>query len=177
MSRTCTVCAHSQRAVIDAALLGRRISRSELSAAFRVSHDALDRHVAHHLPATLSKAHAAAEVAHADTLLDQLRALQRRALAALDRAEEAGDFRVGALLLREARGCLTLLARMTGELVPKPDTDALSYLASPEWIRLRGAIVDALEPFPEARLAVAAALEGFSGKEEATPGAPSTPPE
>jgi hypothetical protein len=167
MPRTCTICAHPQRAAIDASLLARRIPRSELSATFRVSQDALDRHAAHHLPATLSKAHAAAEVAHADTLLDQLRALQRRGLAALDRAEEAGDFRVGALLLREARGCLTLLARMTGELVPKPEPDRYSYLLTPEWIRLRGAIVGALEPFPEARIAVAAALEGFGGQDEA----------
>ncbi len=51
---------------------------------------------------------------------------------------------------------------MTGELVPKPDAPVSSFLFSPEWIQLRGTIVDALEPFPEARLAVADALGRIS---------------
>src|SRR5271157_3082052 len=158
MSKTCTICAHLQRAQIDAALLARTVPRSQLSAAFRVSQDALDRHAYHHLPATLAQAHAAAEVARADTLLDQVRDLQRRTLAALDRAEAAGDLRITALLLREARGCLTLLARLTGELDSKHREAARSLIDNPEWIITRRALTDALAPYPEARRAVVEAM-------------------
>jgi hypothetical protein len=75
--------------------------------------------------------------------------------------------RVGALLLREARGCITLLARMTGEQVPKPDPSATFVLNSPVWIRARSAIMYAPNPFPEARLAVG--LASLSGHAEDTP--------
>jgi hypothetical protein len=119
---------------------------------------------------------AAAEVAHANTLRDQLRDLHGRSLAALDRAGEAADLRVGTLLLREARGCITLLARMTGGLVPRPDPPETFVLNSPEWIRVLSTIMYALDPFPEARLAVAEGLASLSGDAEATPGAAALPP-
>ncbi len=162
MSKTCTICAHPQRAEIDAALLAHSQPRSKLSAAFRVSQDALDRHAHNHLPVILAQAQAAAEVARADTLLDQLRDLQRRTLAALEKAERDGDLRITAMLLREARGCLTLLARLTGELDSKrhaaPGDAAQSLANNPEWILVRRAIVDALAPYPEARTAIVEAM-------------------
>ena len=51
-----------------------------LVAEYRVSKDSLSRHKAKHLPAKLVMAQAAEEVAQADTLLDQVRDLQGRAL-------------------------------------------------------------------------------------------------
>jgi hypothetical protein len=47
-----------------------------------------------------------------------------------------------------------LVARIRGEL-PEP---AVTVLVSPAWLELRGRILRALEPFPEARQAVAAAV-------------------
>ena len=65
------------------------------------------------------KAHEVQEVAQADDLLSQVKDLRERALRVLGAAEEAGDLRAAMGAIREARGCLELLGRVTGELVEK----------------------------------------------------------
>ena len=99
----------------------------------------------------------AAEMAEADDLLDQVGDLQRRALAILDRAEEAGELRTALSAIREARGNLELLAKLLGELDERP---VVNLDVSPEWLELRAVIVTALEPHREALDAVVGALEG-----------------
>jgi hypothetical protein len=56
--------------------------------------------------------------------------------------------------VKRLEGLLELLARMRGEI---PDTP-VAILVSPAWAELRLRMLRALEPFPEARQAVAAAL-------------------
>ncbi len=112
------------------------------------------------MPATLARATAAAEVARADTLLGQVRALHARALAILDTAEGAGDLRTALGGIREARGCLELLGRLEGEL---PDAPTVNVILSPEWAALRGVMLTALRPYPEAHHALARALEPYAG--------------
>ncbi len=156
MARTCTVCTHPHREQIDRALLSGEANTS-LSSVFAVSEQALRRHKSSHLPAKLVMAQAAEEVAQADTLLEQVRDLQRRALEILDKAEEAGELRTALGAIREARGNLELLAKLLGELDERP---VVNLSVSPEWLELRAVIVAALEPYSEARGAVLRALEG-----------------
>ena len=115
------------------------------------------RHKGKHLPAKLVMAQAAEEVAEADTLLGQVKGLQARAYAVLDKAEEAGELRTALSAIREARGNLELLAKLLGELDERP---VVNLNVSPEWLELRAVIVTALEPHPEALGAVVGALEG-----------------
>ena len=68
------------------------------------------------------KATEAGEVAHADSLLDQLQCLQRKALDILAGAEKAGDLRTALMALREARGTMELVGKVTGELVNHKDS-------------------------------------------------------
>jgi hypothetical protein len=58
---------------------------------------------------------------------------------------------------------LETIAKITGELNERPVVNVLNVAASPEWIELRSRILAALEPHPDARLAVAAALTGRQG--------------
>ena len=132
-----------------------------LAAKYRVSEDALGRHKANHLPAALAKAQEAGEAAHADDLLRQVKAIQSKTLSLLLKAEAAGELRTALAAIREARGNLELLAKLSGELDERP----VSVLVSPEWLELRMVIVGALEPYAEARGAVLRALEGgISGR-------------
>jgi hypothetical protein len=156
MPRRCAICSHADKEAIDEALVGGT-ALSALAALYRVSDDSLGRHKANHLPTTLAKAQEAEEVAQADDLLDQVRDLQERALAILDKADEAGELRTALSAIREARGNLELLAKLLGELDDRPQ---LNILVSPEWLELRTVIVGALEPYSEARGAVLAAIEG-----------------
>lgn len=154
MPRVCTVCLHPQRAEIDQALVAGRPVR-ETSTLFRVSEDALSRHKAEHLPATLAKAQEAQEVARADSLLSQVRDLHDRTLKILSQAEATGKLETALKAIRETRSNLELLAELMGELDRQPQ---VNILASPDWLVVQVAIVRALEAFPDARQAVMAAL-------------------
>ena len=160
MPRTCTVCEHPRREEIDRALVAGD-ANTKLSSVFAVSEQALRRHTGSHLPAKLVMAQEAAEVAQADDLLEQVRDLQRRALDILDKAEEAGELRTALSAIREARGNLELLAKLLGELDERPVTNVL---VSAEWVTLRTAMMEALGPYPRARVAVAACLSELEGQ-------------
>lgn len=153
MPRTCTLCNHKERDAIDLVLLEGQPYR-RIATQFNVSEAAVRRH-RDHLPGTLIRAHEAAEVAHADNLLEQVRALQTRALSILDRADAAGDLRTALSAIREARGNLELLAKLLGELQQE---GTVNITLSPEWISLRAKLVTALLPYPEVAQAVAGAL-------------------
>jgi hypothetical protein len=159
MPRICTVCEHMEKDVIDRALVGSASNRS-VASLYDVSEAAVRRHKANHLPAKLVMAEKAAEVVEADNLLDQVKGLQCRAIAILDKAEEGGELRTALSAIREARGNLELLAKLLGELDERP---VLNLNISPEWLELRAVIVGALEPHPEALSAVVDALEGAEG--------------
>jgi hypothetical protein len=123
---------------------------------FAASPDALLRHKRDHLPATLAKAREVEEVARADDLLAQVRDLQGRALRILSVAEGEGDLKTALQGIREARGCLELLAELTQQLDRRP---TVNILLAPEWATLRAAILDALWPYRDARVALARALD------------------
>jgi len=156
MPRTCTVCAHADRAAIDAALVQGGDSFRTIAHRFNVSPDALKRHKTAHLSRALVKAQEAQEVARGDALLAQVRELQARATSILDAAERSGDLKTALAAIAQARGCLELLAKLLGELQEGP---TVNVVLLPEWVRVRTAILNALEGYPEARLAVVEALK------------------
>jgi hypothetical protein len=158
--RSCTVCAHAKREAIDKALV-EGVSAAEIAGRYRtVGERAVRRHRSNHLPAKLVMAEKAAEVAEADSLLDQVKDLQGRAYSILDKAEEAGELKTALSAIREARGNLELLAKLLGELDERP---VVNLNVSPEWLELRAVIVTALEPHPDALGAVVGALEAADG--------------
>jgi hypothetical protein len=156
MPRTCTVCGHADRDAIDAALVTGEPLRN-IAARYVTSTATLLRHKAAHLPASLAAAQGAQEAAHGDDLIAQVRVLQGKALAILAKAEAAGQLNVALQGVREARGCLELLARLLGELQETGPT--VNFLVMPEWLTLRTRLLIALDPYPDARLAVAAAMQ------------------
>ncbi len=154
MPRKCTVCEHEKVEEINKALL-EGVSLRDLAGRYSVSKTALHRHKESHLPAELTKAREAQEVTKADSLLDQVIELRDKALSILDKAEQAGDLRTALQGVREAKGCLELLARLQGEL---QEQATVNILINPQWLSLRTVILEALDRYPEARQAVARAL-------------------
>ena len=151
MPRSCTICEHPDREAIDRQLVGDS-SNLSISSLFGVSESAVRRHKANHLPAKLVMAQAAEEIAQAEDLLDQVRDLHARTLAILQAAESTSQHRMALSAIREARSNLELLAKLLGELDERPQ---VNILISPT---VQTAIVTALGPYPEAKLAVAHAL-------------------
>jgi len=154
MPRKCTVCEHEKVEEINRLLL-EGVSLRNIAKQYSVTAASLHRHKKH-IPSTLSKAQEAQEVARADTLLDQVVELRDRALSILTKAEQAGDLKTALQGIREARGCLELLAKLQGEL---QEGTTINILVNPQWIELRTLILKALEPYPEARLRLAQALK------------------
>jgi len=151
MPRTCTICGHVDRVAIDQALINKASLRN-IAERFGLSTTALHRHKSDHLPAALTQAKAAGEIMRADDLLGQIQDLQKKTLAILARSQ---DDRIALVAIREARSNLELLGRLLGELQTQP---IVNIWVNQEWIELRTMILIALEPFPQAKLALAAAL-------------------
>ncbi len=157
MPRSCSICLHPERDAIDKDLSAQKSLRGIARTFFGSANaeDALTRHKADHLPASLAKATAAKETALGDDLLGQVKQLRNKAISILLKAEASGDYRTALMGIREARGCLELLAEMEGELNRQPTVNL--YL-SPEWLAVRSRLLQALGDFPEARGAAALAL-------------------
>ncbi len=158
MPRVCTVCTHPRRHEIDECLVSGQSNRG-IAKRIGLDDAAVFRHRNAHLPAEVAKAHEAREVARADDLLAQVRGLHDRALALLDRAERDGKTRDALLAIREAASTLRLQGEVLGQIQSAAQVN-VAIVASPEWTGLQARIVAALAPFPDARAAVAAAIEG-----------------
>lgn len=155
MGRPCTVCTHPARQEIDKLLLSGTPYR-EIVGQFGISKSALGRHKTEgHIIHSLIKAKEAKEIADADALLEEMLKLHARTLAALDAAEKEGSITLVLKAIREARENLKLIGEMIGELQTQP---SVNIALDSDWIQLRTAIVRALEPYPEARMAVVNAL-------------------
>jgi len=152
--RQCSICTHAERDALNTALIAREPYRI-IADRYGLSHQALMRHKAEHLPAVMVKSEQAKETALADDLLGQVKALRNKAISILGKAEAAGDLRTALLGIREARACVELLLEVEGELHRQP---VVNILVAPEWLHARAVLVQALQPYPEARSAVAAAL-------------------
>jgi hypothetical protein len=154
MAQLCSICTHPNRTAIDAALLESRSYR-DIAGQYNVSKSALERHRPHITPA-LAKAKEAREVADADSLLEQVRTLQAEASSVLDSAKESGDLQTALKAIAQARACIELLAKLTGELAAQP---TINLTINPVWIETRTVILQALSGHPGARADVVTALE------------------
>ncbi len=156
MPRVCSCCTHAEREAINAALVANEPYRT-IADRYGLSHQALMRHKAEHLPSIMVKSEEAREVAHADDLVWQIKQLRNKAIGILGKAETAGDLKTALMGVREARACIELLAEMEGEINRRP---VFNLYMSAEWIEVRAVLLHALGDFPEARAAAALALRG-----------------
>ncbi len=168
MPRVCKICTHDQREAIERALVNGTPLR-DIAGQFGISRSALDRHKENHLAAGVVKAKAAEEVAHADSVLDQIRVICERterlyqvSEGILSKAYKANDLRTALGAVREANSCnkearnnMELLAELTKEL---DRNTTVNVLVAPEWAAVQSALYEALRPYPDARVAVAERL-------------------
>lgn len=115
MPRTCTVCAHSDRAEIDQRLLAGEPFR-RIAARFGTSASALVRHKGSDIPGTLVQAKQAADDVQADTLFERVKGLAAEAKAILEEARASNNHSVALQAIGRAEKLLELEARLLGEL-------------------------------------------------------------
>src|ERR1700682_1369598 len=113
MPRRCTVCHHPQHEEIAVSLF--RDGTRATARRFQVSRPALDRHK-RHLPGTIVKAQQAEVVCEATSLLARVESLMQESEKIAAAAKLEKNWPAATSALREARGCLELLAKLRGEL-------------------------------------------------------------
>jgi hypothetical protein len=169
------VCTSPKRAEIDKALVAGQPYRT-IAQQFATSPWAVLRHKATHLRGMLAQAERRQEQddrQHGDRLgrqvqeqehksmeqaldvVKQLRAINAAALTILDQARQAGNGELVLKAVDRVQRQIELQAKLLGEL---SDAPTINVLMLPEWLTLRTAILDALMPYGEARIAVAQRL-------------------
>ena len=154
MGRTCTVCAHPERHAIDKALVAGDSFR-DIAGRYGLSKSAVERHQAEHLPKVLTQARAEEDVAHALDVVKQLKTINGVSLTILKEARDARDGDLALKAIDRIHRQIELQAKLLGELDERP---VVNILVSTEWLALRGQLVAALAPYPEARACVAGVL-------------------
>ncbi len=154
---SCRVCAHAQRDALDRGLLFGEITTSEAARIVNVHRSSVTRHVQKHvLPNVAGDLGPDAVLADID-ITEEVRSLYVRARKHMHAAEQVHNPKALAAFHREARADLELLAKLTSQL-QQEGTGVTNITINPQWVTIRAVLFSALQPWPEARAAVAAAL-------------------
>jgi hypothetical protein len=171
---SCTICDHERRHQIELGLV-HRLSNRVMARRFGVSESALRRHRQNHLSPQVAAAILAAErpteidlealqASESEGLLAQLVTQRARLQTHSELASELGDVKAAVACERAITSNLELVGKLLGQLVQRHEVRSTSILISADYLEVRAALVKALQPFPEAARAVAAALHQLESK-------------
>lgn len=162
MARGCTVCQHPERASIDESLVCLE-PYTTVAKRYGLHPDAVRRHRLNHLSESLAGLATQEQEDRKATLLDRVETLIRRAEVLFNEAAASGRFNQSLDALKELRLQLELLGKATGELDSRPQV-TVNLMATPEWLNMRGVILAALSPYPDARAALSGRLLEIEGE-------------
>jgi len=165
----CTICSSGNEPAISAALC-KGASHARVAKLFHLNKASVGRHARSHISlATHDKAAAVSlgttvkdlaelKLSESSNLLAHLVAARQRVFDIGDRARKAGDLGAETASERGVLLNLELTAKLLALLGAHTTQITQSLTISPDYFRLRSVLLQALIPFREARLAVAAAL-------------------
>jgi hypothetical protein len=135
-----------------------RPSLNKLAKVYGISALSLGRHKKNHLSPALVTAHKETQLKQSATSsIQQAKNLVDEAMAFLRSAKRSKNIQQGLQAIQQARSTLELYAKLSGELDERP-TVTIDLSTTVEWITVRTALMQALIPYPEARLAATAAI-------------------
>jgi hypothetical protein len=149
------VCTHPERHAIDRALVERGGYRA-IAREFGLGHDAVIRHTAAHLPATLATSYEASEQLRADDLVGRLLELHDETIRILEEARTSKNHDLALKAIARAEKQIELQARLLGEL---KDGVTINLFQSAEWFAVVTKLLTALDPYPDVKVIVAEVLE------------------
>jgi hypothetical protein len=147
MGRPCSVCSHPHRDEIDRALLGGAANR-RVAARYGLSKDAVRRHTEAHLSPALAQAAAVERAERGRSLAGYVAELDAEARRLAELLERNGDARGAVAALRERIRLLGVIAQAAVERPGEFDPTK-----RPEWILIRGLLVEDTCPACSRRLA------------------------
>ncbi len=151
----CKVCRSPNEHDVNVALVSGEAVRS-IAARFGHSKSSLLRHYHDCLPRSLIIAQQTKKLTESEFILAEICRMVGDAKRILALAEKAGDLRTALSAVRELRGLYEVMSRSA---VPQSNPSAqVNVLVAPDILALRQTLLQALDPFPEARTVVAQAL-------------------
>ena len=158
MSQICTVCSHPKHQEINRALL-EGVPALQLANQYGLARSSMQRHRDKHLAEKMAKALKAREVQEVKEAV-KLVEVAREMLSKLQRlandAEQEKDIRGAVAAIGKIPDFLRILGEIEGRLNAQ---GTVNVTVTPEWSAIRAAILSALEPYPDAAVAVAGALQ------------------
>lgn len=162
---------HPRRAEIEVAI-GRGVPLRKIGAQFGVSIQVLKRHKAkmkrdtpHALVAMAAQGWGVKpeelerlRVETSEGWLNQVRAHHSKCVAAFDRLLEAGNETIAMQASAQVLKSLAMLGQAVGEIAQHSTQVTNNFVLSPEFWRIRTALMRELRPYPEAHAAVQRAL-------------------
>lgn len=171
----CATCSHPAQEEINAHLITGDWPVTKIAKHYGINESSLRAHKKNHISPAYKAVQEAKAKADGRAAIDQVKELipilKNLLEQAQGRQDANGNFltlpNVGQALsaVRELRATIELLARITGELDERPTT-VINILTTEAWLQTRRAIMEALQPYPDARLAVASRLMLQEGKVE-----------
>lgn len=155
---TCKVCQHIERPEIDRQLASGGTNRG-IGEKYGISKDSVRRHRERHLAPALKSVSTRRETQGAVRASDRAEDLYQKASRILETAEDAGQGALALSAIKELRATVELLAKLSGELDERPQVNIVNVQQSPEWLAIQAQMMQALTAYPDARIAVAGALE------------------
>ena len=161
---TCSICKREDVEKINHDLFSGRYTQQQVADKYHVTPSTLCRHKAH----TKTQLIQAGEATESDplTAIQRVNELDDRAEQLYRSCLKKGDNLNAIRALKEMRELVSLAARLNGELNQNVIHNHLHI--SPEWAVLRAAILQALQPYPEARAAILDALRDQNALVEVT---------
>lgn len=146
VGRRCSVCQHPEVFAVNEAIVAGASFR-DVARQYTLSHDAVTRHAAKHLPAALMKAAEAQEVASADKLMAKVNQLETDARRIGREAEAGGDLRAALAAVGQLVKIVELEGRLLGELNAAVNVSAVAVSGvSPEFVAdVRGRLAARLD--------------------------------
>lgn len=160
MPRQCTVCAHPKVNEINLQLAIETNSNRRIAEQYRLKEGAVYRHRLNHLPKEVVKARQVQEGLNADAIWKQLQQINITTLNILKEARDKKDHELALKAIARAEKQAELIMKLLGELDESPNVNVnVALVSSPQWVSIRTVLLQSLLPYPDARAAVAGALQ------------------
>ena len=178
----CSICTHPHRDQIESEMIARRAD-VKTGKTFGASVDALRNHRQRCIPIILKRARLADDIKRAEWIYRETERLYRAAVEVIETAENSRDVDLAVLMadmtpdhrqkvteaasiisatrsdvlkaVSTARPVIEMVGKLQGQMT---ETVTINLHQSPDFVELRNCILEALEPYHEARLAVGEAM-------------------
>jgi hypothetical protein len=155
MGRPCRICTHPDRKEIERSILLKTETEASIARRLGTSQPSVSRHRTGHMAQDIR--HEFRRDVGPVKPVELLTELVQDVREVLQDTAGRGAVTTRLLAVKELRQLVESIGRFTGELNDRSGTQ-VNIIASPDWLAIRGVLLEELAAYPEARTAVAGRL-------------------